>query len=495
MKIYIKFLALLITVLLCLSPLTGCGYNSKDAYIYFELPKVPSTLDPQTASEDSELLIIKNIYEGLLRKDSDGNIVNGAVESYTKDGLTYTFNIRKDAIWSNGDDLTAHDFVFALKRAVDPETKAPFVSRLMSISGAQAISNGTASPDSLGVTALNNKKLQITLDYEDPDFENALTTSIAMPCNKKLFGESAGKYGLFKDYIISNGSYKLTKWNKTSFGIRLYRHEEYTGDFQAENAAVFLTCNDKDPVTEKLKKNSIDIAFVDSADAPDLESAGLEITSYQNICWVMTVSEDFSYAMRKSLAMLIGGEIYSGSLSAGYTAAQSIFPAVITETPPADGITIYNLEAGKAQYINELSRLKDKKFPADTILYFHDNGNIKSVVTDIVGHWQSNLSAFVNIEAASSSEVLIPELTSPTLPMAIFSIRADSEDPIEYIKKFGLNYNGESLSEVQAKILKDCTVIPLAFQDTCIAYSPAITNLSTTPGNGFIDFSFIIKTE
>ena len=495
MKIFIKLVAILVAVLLCLTPLGGCGYKTENAYIYFELPKVPLTLDPQTASEDAELLIIKNIYEGLLRKDSDGNIVNGAVESYKKDGLTYTFNIREDAVWSNGDDLTAHDFVFAFKRALDPETKAPFASRLMCISGASEINAGKASLDNLGVTALDNKTLKIALSYDDADFENTLTTSIAMPCNKKLFNESAGKYGLFKDFILSNGSYKLTKWNKTSFGIRLYRHEEYTGDFYAKNAAVFLTCNDKEEVNNKLKNNNIDIAFVNSADTPDLEASGLKIKSYQNICWVMTISNEFSYEMRKALAMLIGGEIYSGSLSAGYSAAQSIFPSVITKNPPADGITIYNLEAGKSKYITELSKLKDNKFPSDTILYYYDNGNIKSVVTDIVGHWQSNLSAFVNIEAASSSEVLMPQLSDTTLPMAIFSIRADSDDPIEYLKKFGVNYNGEGLAEAQSKILKDCKVIPLAFQDTCIAYSPALTNLSTTPDNGFIDFAFIVKTE
>ena len=79
--------------------------------------------------------------------------------------------------------------------------------------------------------------------------------------------------------------------------------------------------------------------------------------------------------------------------------------------------------------------------------------------------------------------------------MAIFPVRADSKNIEEYLKKFGYTYKNQSLSKVQKEILNDCTVIPLVFQNTCIAYSDAITELSTTSGDGYIDFSFIVKYE
>ena len=490
-----KIILFLLVLIICILPISGCGDSTADAYIYFELPKIPTTLDPQTASEDSELLIIRNIYEGLLRLDEKGEIVCGVAESYEKKGLEYVFKIRNNAIWSNGDKVTADDFVFAFTRAVNPKTKAPFAQRLKSIKNAKKILSGELPYNKLGVKAVDSKTLKISLDYNDKNFEKYLTTSIAMPCNKKIFNESEGKYGLIKDFIISNGSYRLTKWNKTSFGIRLYRNEEYKGNFYSKNAAVFLTCRNNEDVTEKLKENNIDMAFVNSALSDDLISFGLKTIDFQNICWVLTISNDFTPNMRKALVSLIGSDIYSANLPSGYEPNHSIFPAVITSDPPADGIIPYNMENGKKLFKGEISKLEGNKFPSDTVLYYYDNGFIKPVITNIVGHWQSNLSAFINIESVSDSDLLVPQLDDTSLPMSIFPVRADSADIGEYIKKYGISSNDTNLSKIQQKILKNTTVIPLFFENTCIAHSTALTNIVTYEGNGFIDFSHIIKTE
>ena len=132
MKRVIKTLCLVLALLTAFS-LTACNDSYQDAIIYFEIPEKPYTLDPQTASTDSELVIVNNIFEGLLRKNASGAIVCGACESFTRGNLAYTFKLRKDIVWSNEKPLTADDFVFAFRRAVSPETQAPFVSRLFCI--------------------------------------------------------------------------------------------------------------------------------------------------------------------------------------------------------------------------------------------------------------------------------------------------------------------------------------------------------------------------
>ena len=482
-----------ILVVFSLITLVGCKDKTEDAYIYFELPQTPVTLDPQTASSDAELLIVRNIYEGLMRLDKTGKISEGACAEYSKNGLTYTFTLREDMYWNNGDPLTAKDFVFGLRRALDPETLAPFASRLFCIKNAKEVYSGALAPEKLGVNAPNDSTVKITLEYEDKDFLYNLTTSVAMPCNEKVFKESAGKYGLFKDYIVSCGSYRLTKWNKESFGIRLYKNEEYNGTHISKNAAVFLTCNNDKPVTEKLKENNIDIAFIDSAQSSEMETAGLKTADIQNICWVMTMSNDFSPEMRTALFSLVGSNVYNKNLKDGYVSANSIYPEICNAVIDNVVVNSYNLEQGKALYSQEVKKLEGSKFPSDIKLTYYDNGYVKPIVTDIVGHWQSNLSAFVNIEAVNDAQLLLPQLKNQTLSICVFPVKAPSKNNAEYLVNFGINET--NLSLVQENITKSKNIIPLFFQGTTLCYSQNISKISLTEDNGFIDFAFVVKTE
>lgn len=492
MGILKRVIAFLLAATFCFC-VTGCSDKSEKAYIYFELTEKPTTLDPQTASSDSELLIVKNIFEGLLRKNENGKIDYGVTEKYTKKGLTYTFNLKKNAVWSNGDKVTAYDFEFAFKRAVSSETNSPFVSRLFCISGAEDIYKNNASTKKLGVKAKDKYTLQITLCKEDKTFLETLTSSIAMPCNEKFFKNSSGKYGLSNDTIISNGSYKFSKWNKETFGIRLYKNKNYNGDFEAKNAAVFISCTKDSTPYERLTNNKADITFIDCALTENVENLGFKTVSFENICWFLTISPNLPQNIRKSLSMLIGSEVFANSLESGYSAANSIFPSSISKENIAAGIVPYNLESGKELYMQEVQNLENKTFPSSTVLYYYDNGSIKPIVTDIVGHWQNNLGAYVNIKSASSPELLTPELLEQTYDFAVFPVRADSTNILEYTQKFGITNSNKNLSEIQSDILKNDTIIPLVFQNTTIAYSSEIKKMPTECGNGYIDFAFIIK--
>lgn len=491
MKRKVKILSFFLAFMMLLSS-TACS-STDDAYIYFELPETPSTLDPQVASTDSELLIIRNIFEGLLRKDEKGEIVPAAAENYKKDGLNYTFTLKDGLKWNNGEALTAYDFEFALKRALSSETKAPFAARLFCIKGAKEIYNGVADTSDLAVKAYNNSTLAISLSYDDPEFLDTLTTSIAMPCNASFFNSSDGKYGIFADTTLSCGSYEITRWRKETFGIRLYKNDEYHGDFTAKNAAVFLTCTEDDTLT-KLEKNNIDMAFIDSTLTTVAKEKNLKTAGFQNICWVLTLGNRFSHDMRKAFSMLVGEEIYHDNLKDGFSVASSIYPSCI-DGAPVDTVSTYDKDTAKQLYLKELEKLQDKKFPSNVVLYYFDDGNVKPVVTDIVGHWQSNLSAFVNIEAAKNSYTLSSELTSGTYDMAIFPIRADSGRADEYLKKFGINYNGENIKDIENSLLAQNSVVPIMHQETTIAYSPALQQINFDVGNGYIDFAYIVKEE
>lgn len=282
---------------------------------------------------------------------------------------------------------------------------------------------------------------------------------------------------------------------KNSFGIRIYSFESYKGTFKAKNSAVYITCTkDKTPY-ERLCDNNVDITFIDSALSDNAKAAGLKATNYQNICWVMTMDSSLSENFRKSLAMLIGEQVYSADLKPGYSAAASLFPGVISGEKSSAGMLSYNADGAKTLYSAELKKQTDKKFPSDIKLYFYDNGVIKPIITDIVGHWQNKLGAFINIETASSVDKLTPQLKSRDLPIAVFPIRADSKSLSEFSEKFGVSASGKTADAVQSELLRGTSIIPLLFQNTTIAYSDALSDVYTVPGDGYIDFSFIVKTE
>jgi hypothetical protein len=207
------------------------------------------------------------------------------------------------------------------------------------------------------------------------------------------------------------------------------------------------------------------------------------------------LGKDFTADMRKSLAMMVGGNVYNSNLPTGYSIATSLFPNAIGQNVSATGMTAYNMPEAKKLYLKELEKLENKKFPSDVILYYYDDSNIKNIVTDIVGHWQSNISAFINIESVSSSTLLTSQLTDASYKMSVFPIRADSTNLAEYLKFFGINYNGEPLTEIQSNLLKSNNIIPIMFQNTTLAYSPALSSVYTELGNGYVDFAFIVKEE
>ena len=492
MKPIIRFVSLFLTVVLLLS-FTACGDNS-DAYIYFQLEEVPQTLDPQTAKTDIELLISQNLYEGLMRFDDKGKLTYGVAKSYKKQGLTYTFTLRDDAKWKDGTKLTAYDFEFALSRALSFDTKAPYASLLYSIKNGKAIASGDLIQLDLGVKAIDEKTLTIELEYDDPDFLNILAHPVAMPCNKEFFISCKGKYGLDTDFTLSNGSYRLAKWGKEIFGIRLYRNKEYTGSFTAKNAAVFISYNKDLTAAAALSNGDADIAYIKPADIDELKKNGFQTASSQNTVWFLTLSPELPVSIRKAFAILSSGEVFASSLPNGASLANSVFPPSLSTNVGATGMLTYDVETAKILYSDTIKTLPDKKLPSDIKLYFYDNGFSKNAVTSIVGHWQNNLGAFINIETVSSAKVLESQIINRDYYMAIFPITASTPSTSEYLSKFGVNYTEGDLSSMQSELLADFTRIPLFYESKTLSYSSAISNVIIQNGMS-LDFAFIEKVE
>lgn len=174
----------------------------------------PSTLDQQLTTSVQEDRVLKDLYEGLVAQDSHGKALPGAATSWeiSPDGITYTFHMRENAKWSNGDPVTAGDFEFSFRRLMDPKTAAGYASVFYSIKNAEQVATGHMSIDQLGVKALNEKTLQITLNAPAPYFIELLTHNTGFPVNPKAVKEFGSKFSQ-PGHMISNGAYELLSFN------------------------------------------------------------------------------------------------------------------------------------------------------------------------------------------------------------------------------------------------------------------------------------------
>ena len=194
-------------------PKTGEKLSSEQTFTYWHLDE-HSSIDPQIVEDVSGSDIVRNLFEGLMNQDADGNLVPGVATSFTTNESkdVYTFNLREDAKWSNGDSVTAHDFVYAWQRAVDPSTASPYswFMEIMSIQNGGAIISGEKQPSDLGVKALDDSTLEVTLSASLPYFAFMVTHATTFPTHKKSV-ETHGADWTKPQNIVSNGAYILSE--------------------------------------------------------------------------------------------------------------------------------------------------------------------------------------------------------------------------------------------------------------------------------------------
>ena len=147
----------------------------------------PDTLDPHKTSKPQTINITHNLFEGLVVLDPKGNVAPGVAESWSvsEDGLSYRFKLRADAKWSNGDPVTAGDFVFSFRRVEDPRTVAREAEVLYPIKNAEEVNTGKLDVAALGVAAPDERTVEITLKTPTPYFLRLLVMEQAMPIHEK----------------------------------------------------------------------------------------------------------------------------------------------------------------------------------------------------------------------------------------------------------------------------------------------------------------------
>lgn len=320
-KLLSLFLAIVAVISLC-----ACGGDSSDVLI-LPIESDPMCLDPQVADSKEAKLMIANCFEGLVRLDKDYKIIPGVAESWeiSKDGLTYTFNLRKDTHWkllNSFEDVLpegykdtyrtqviAADFVYGISRALDPATQAGDAEKLFGIKNASAVNSGKQLVSALGITAKDDLTLVITLERADPDFLRILTLPVAMPCHEDFFKATHAKYCLDLKYTFCNGPFYLSRWAEDNT-LSMYKNDEYKGSVKVNPDELYFYVNtEESSVVKKIRQRTYDCAFISEAaknelsDSDKISNYSIQNTVY-GLCFNCTDSVLSNEDMRRALAMV-----------------------------------------------------------------------------------------------------------------------------------------------------------------------------------------------
>lgn len=328
-----KSLLVLLTLVLAFGTvLAACGSdNSSDSsqgdgsstpteqVLKINLTAEPPTFDPAQAQDSQTNTVLKMMYEGLVRMDSEGKEIPGVAESWeiSEDGLVYEFKLREDAKWSNGDAVTANDFVFAWKRVLDPATTPapPYSYQLYYIKNAEKFNSGEITDFSqVGVEAVDEHTLKVTLENPTPYFLGLTSFYTYYPVHQSVEGND--KWATNKDSMITNGAFTLTEWT-TGQKIVVTKNEQYWDKDNIKLSAIDMSLTPSG-ATElaSYRSGELDYAGAPNGEIPtdqipgvsqelpdEFKSTGIASTYYYMF---NTTAEPFQNAkIRKAFAMAL----------------------------------------------------------------------------------------------------------------------------------------------------------------------------------------------
>lgn len=259
-----RLIGLILLLVFVISIFSGCTTNNKEKARYLKVAEdvaLPS-MDQHISSDGLSFEVIAATIEGLYSVDADGNLIPAIASKHevSEDNLKYTFTLR-DAKWSNGDPVTAADFVFSWRRLLDPKTASEynFIGGVAGIKNADAVVAGEMPIEKLGVTAVDEKTLVVELDRPVPYFLSLTSFPTFFPLNEKFVKEKGEKYALEPENLLANGPFKMASWKK-GYGFVLDKNPDYYDAASVELPGIdFRVMKDNQTAALKYESKELDV--------------------------------------------------------------------------------------------------------------------------------------------------------------------------------------------------------------------------------------------
>lgn len=497
--------------------LSGCHKDSlTDKAFRFRLPADPQQLDPQVSTDRSSMTVTAALFEGLTRLDDEGRAVAAAADwTVSADGLTYTFTL-KESKWNNGEPVTAADFVFGIRRAVQPSTRSTLAVQLYDIAGAEAVNTGQADISALGVRAQDDRTLVITLQKPNAAFPEKVAATPFLPCNEAFFESTGGRYGMEKDYVLCNGPFYLKRWSHGEYLV-IEKQEGYHDRDSILPAAVRYVIGDTSDLITSLSEGNLDAAelppeLVDAARKEPLQLVPLQDT----IRYIFLNNSEKALAQTEVRQALCGAlewdTLRQLSAAGGLTPAEGFAApdAVVAggesyRTP--DNIRVPATDSGAKKRLSEgLEAAGLTKMPAMAVLCADDEFS-QTVTRYILQSWQRNLSLYFTMQAVPEAE-LETRVRVGNYQIALCPAQAGGLTALEAFGEFSSGSSSnlarfsdsgydalyaaarigsvtrEALDGLEQKLMELCPSIPLYFQTRYFALPEAVSGMVIRPFGG-----------
>ncbi len=386
-------------------PVTGEALASDQTFTYRVGDESPS-IDPGLVEDVDGAAVVRDLFEGLYNQDAAGNLVPGVALSHevSDDGLIYTFTLRDNAMWSNGDTVTAGDFVYAWQRAASPALASPYswYIELMSIENGAAVIAGDMEPSALGVTAIDDTTLEVRLSQPLPYFPQMLTHGTTFPVHQATV-EEFGNDWVLPENMVSNGAYVLTEFVPQERLVRERNPMYWDNDNTIIERVVKLVVPDENVALTRYLAGELDLTDVPAGQFPRLsEQYPDQAVSVPMACsyyYMFNLRDGASPEIqdpnvRKALSLAIDRDIIVNNVLAGGQKAAYTFTHWATagfETPDIPMATMTQAErnAMAVELLTEAGYGSDNPLSID--LVYNTNDSHRSVAIAISQMWKQTL--------------------------------------------------------------------------------------------------------
>lgn len=381
----------------------------------------PETLDQHKTSTVNEANLLRDLYEGLVIYDAKAKVIPGVATewSISDDGTTYTFNLRDDAKWSNGDPVVAEDFVFSLRRIMNPETGAKYANILYPIKNAEAINKGEKDVSELGVKAVDDHTLEITLESPTPYFLELLTHQTGLPVNPKAVKEYGSDF-VQPENMVTNGAYTLKSFTPNDKIVMEKSDTFHDADSVKIDTIEFIPFEDRAACVRRFEAGEIDsCSDLPGEQIPDLKKRlgdKVHVAPYLGVYYysVNTTREPFGDAkVRQAMSMVIdrqflAEEIWGGTMVPAFSWVPPGIGNYLDDAPRFEyaDMSLLDREDKAIELMKEAGYGPDK--PLTVEIAYNASENHKNTATAIADMWKPlGINVEYNVRDASAHYAML----------------------------------------------------------------------------------------